>query len=149
MPAKQPIQLRRLMKNRHFSLLQQLQYQAQQSDRLTDILHEVIPFSMHEHCRVGILKEKVLVIIAQSPAWATRLRYLTPQIIQHLKKSKHFGISKIQVKIRPQHQERSQPTRKANVLSKENADLLRKTANGIQDTELAQAFIRLSKMGSE
>ncbi|NOX08966.1 MAG: DUF721 domain-containing protein [Gammaproteobacteria bacterium] len=146
MPSKHPIRIQQLIKNGRYPQLKQLQRQIKQSDNLTDLLHEIIPFAMHQHCQAGILHDKLLVIITNSAAWATRLRYLTPQIIQHMKKRYRAPINKIQVKIRPQAKEPQKPTRQATTLSKENAELLKKTANSIQDPELAEALLKLSRL---
>jgi len=68
---------------------------------LDQIIADNLPANTGQHCKAANLKENQLVIIAESSAWATRLRYQGPQLIASLQRIPKFAhINDIHIKIR-------------------------------------------------
>lgn len=67
-----------------------------------DILTSLLDENLAAHCQVGNFKEGILVIISDSAAWASTLRYQTSQLLPALRKHNCFaGLKSIQIKVRP------------------------------------------------
>lgn len=54
-----------------------------QKTLLTDV-RQCLPADLAKHCAAAQLREGTLVLHTDSPAWATRLRYLAPQLVSVL-----------------------------------------------------------------
>lgn len=58
--------------------------------------------NLFQHCQIVRLEQGVLVMIADNAHWATRLRFLTPELIKKLQQYPDFQhIHSIQCKIYP------------------------------------------------
>jgi hypothetical protein len=77
-----------------------------------------------EHCQIIRIDQLTLIMLADNPHWAARLRFYTPELITFLKKYPDFThIHKIHCKIRPlQYQPKIK--KNENKLSKESAEIL-------------------------
>ncbi len=111
-------------------------------------LQSVLPSPMAEHCVGAIPKNGHLILLVDSPAWASRLRYLSPKLSKQLRQ-KGLAVRYIQVKVslinsRNMHRVRR---RQINPLSPANAKLLSSVAACLDDDELRMALLRLSKHG--
>ncbi|HLB57305.1 MAG TPA: DciA family protein, partial [Gammaproteobacteria bacterium] len=60
-------------------------------------LHGTLPQEMIPHCRVMNVAHQTLILEADSATWATRVRYLTPTLLEQL--SDH-SIKKIECRVR-------------------------------------------------
>jgi len=92
------------------------------------------------------MTDKGLVLIADAPVWATRLRFLAPRIAESLP-----GLSPgtpVRVKVLPTETPPTRtPTSRKLQLSPQNARLLCQLADDIPDPELSRALKRLSLRG--
>jgi hypothetical protein len=78
------ISLQTLLNQNGSGHLPRLVKRAQALQALDDRLGEYLTPLLKSHCTVAALRDDVLVINAHSPAWATRLRYLAPSILEFL-----------------------------------------------------------------
>ena len=68
---------------------------------LDQIIGATLPAPAADHCKAANIKGNQLVIIANSAAWATRLRYQGAQLIASLQEVPKFAhINDIHIKIR-------------------------------------------------
>ncbi|HRE33161.1 MAG TPA: DciA family protein [Candidatus Berkiella sp.] len=82
------------------SSLGKLIEQAQAIADLNKTLIQVLDTELISHCRVGYYDKGVLTLLAQSAAFATRLRYYTPTLLSKLRNmSDWYGLCSIQIKI--------------------------------------------------
>ena len=109
---------------------------------------------------------KTLVLAASSPSWSSRLRFQVPVILKALQQDYELPVQHIRILISqhlsgqhpstntgtdPDHSrtldKTSHPETKTSkiLLSKENANLVRETAHSIENTELRDSLIRLSR----
>ena len=105
------------------------------------------PPEVREHCRLGGYRDGHVVLLVDSPAWATRLRYALPELIENnefLQRAK-----KIRIKVRSTHETPPEPSpRKPNRLSTKAADVLLACSEAIDDDALADSLRRLAKQAT-
>ncbi|PCH61180.1 MAG: hypothetical protein COC05_01790 [Gammaproteobacteria bacterium] len=69
---------------------------------LTQLVTKYLPMAMHSHCWVTTINDSELTIVTDSPAWASKLRYLSRDLINKLKQEPSLPtISFIKVKVSP------------------------------------------------
>lgn len=116
---------------------------------MADLSHRVqacLPADLAEHCRVIGLRDGCLRLTTETPAWAARLRFQAPRLIQQLRQRGAVVLHTVQVQITPTAARREAPTRKPRMTA-ENARLLEQTARAIEDPGLARALGRLARRG--
>jgi hypothetical protein len=113
--------------------------------RLLRAIRTALPSPLDEHCLHASLESGELSLVTDSPVWASRLRFFTPQLERDLD-SRHGSISECRVRVQPCTVAPSPaPVRK---LSSRAARHLMEAAEGIDDAPLAAALRRLAKAGS-
>ena len=105
------------------------------------------PVEVREHCRLAGVRDGNVVLLVDSSAWATRLRYALPELTETselLRSAKN-----IRVKVRPTHESPPEPPlRKPNRLTTQSADVLLACSETIGDDQLAASLRRLAKHAS-
>ena len=61
--------------------------QAQKLSRYTQLLRNILPIECHNHVQVANIRNHSLMLITDSPVWTTRLRQLSPQILQFIREN--------------------------------------------------------------
>lgn len=83
------------------SPLGELARQAARAGSLTELVSGCLPDEYAAHVRSAALsKQCELTITTESPAWAAKLRFESPQLLIALKE-RDLKVEKIQVKVRP------------------------------------------------
>lgn len=80
------------------NVLQQLWEKNSKVQQVNQTLPNILPKPLLPHCRVVNVREQVAVIYTDSAAWATRLRYLVPQILQ-VWQQHSITITKIEIRV--------------------------------------------------
>jgi len=124
--------------------LRRIQSQLEDQQALLARVRACLPPGLAPHCQVSVLTGDRLSLYTESPAWASRLRYMQREITAQLTQQ-GFPIRELRVRIniadsQPAFREQwqSQP------LSAANAKLLRSIASGVTDPDLRRALERLS-----
>ncbi len=118
---------------------------VQQHQRLQAALDASIPAPLTEHCKVANLRNGCLVIQTDSPAWLTKLRYSSPDILQALRRIDGLqGLRRLEFYIEPPQQVKAPIKIQRKLLSHNNANLLNSIANGIKDEALKATLKRLT-----
>ena len=103
---------------------------------------------LNEHVIIADYRRKTLVFHADSAAWATKLRYRTPDILE-LFKDDLPGIRTIRIK-NPPVETRVQATRRAAGASAGTVDTIRQVADRITDPPLRAALLKIAdRLGSD
>ncbi len=98
------------------------------------------------HCRLADLRSGRLVLAADTPAWATRLRYHTPELRQKLAAA-GMTVAECRIVVAPPPPTRpADPSQRPN-MSAGSASALNATAESIRDPALAAALRRLARNG--
>lgn len=140
-----------LLTQENNSELPRLLQQAQRLQEFTQTLVGTLPPSVGEHCRVGNIAGDTVVLVTDSPAWSTRLRFHTPEILAHFRK--RHGLELRSVRIRVHSPETLQgaphPVSRRPILSPHSAAIIKQAALGIDDPGLRRALLRLAHRSSE
>lgn len=84
------------------SILYRLLQHNQLLEQLDNWLQASLPIPLQQHCCIANLRNTTLVVHTDSSLWATRLRYLTPELLYRWQQEKSMPtINKIEIKIRP------------------------------------------------
>jgi len=59
--------------------------QAKKLARYTELLRNILPLECHNHVQVANIRNHSLMLMTDSPVWTTRLRQLSPQILQFIR----------------------------------------------------------------
>ncbi len=111
--------------------------------RLDRRLRALLPAPLASHCRLAGLRQRTLVLLVDSPAWATRARLSVPLLLRRLRAE---GVDEIELRIAPPPTERRRGAgRRALPVSEENANLLIELAKNTTDPALGAALSRLAR----
>ena len=61
--------------------------QAKKLARYTQLLRNILPIECHNHVQVANIRNHSLMLMTDSPVWTTRLRQLSPQILQFIREN--------------------------------------------------------------
>ena len=123
-------------------ILSRLCNHIEQLGKLQIKLHDYLGPPLNEHVIIADYRQKTLVFHADSAAWATKLRYRTPEILK-LFRNDLPGIRTIRIK-NPPVETREQATRHAARASSETVDTIRQVAGRIDDPPLRSALLRIA-----
>lgn len=109
---------------------------------------ERLPPDLGRHCRLVNVTQHSLMIHADSPAWASKLRYYCPRLLAELCQLPDFGqLNEIRIKTAPpEHLQPSRQTARRR-LPDTAARLLRATAAVTPASPLREALLRLASRG--
>jgi hypothetical protein len=147
--------------------------QAQKLTKITQFLRKVLPVECYKHVQVANIRQQVLMLITDSPVWTTRLRQLSPQILQYItenrqqfeaclnihgQNSSHISeatnkqpIHHIQISTRYHNQHSNENPAFAKKhshnlkISKKSSELLSQSANAITHPQLKTALLKLAQ----
>ncbi len=119
-------------------------------EMLNRTLRGCIPAPLNQHCQVANLRDNILILHADSSAWALKLRYSSRTLVQQLRQRGLPALSTIEVKVRPQNAVINRPEKIRHAyMSNKTALLLDSIAQDITDTHLKGALQRLAQYGKD
>ncbi|MCK5395580.1 MAG: DUF721 domain-containing protein [Gammaproteobacteria bacterium] len=135
--------------------------QAKKLAQYTRILHQILPIECRNHVQVANIRQQNLMLITDSPVWTTRLRQLSPQILQFLRENNTNAITSdntqiihhIQISTRYQsngtreQQAHAKKKQDRPAISEKTANLLSQSASSIGDQRLKDALLRVASHG--
>lgn len=131
---------------KHHSALSGLVRSITEHQQLLDYIRALLPKSMAPHCLAAIRNDNNLTLFADSPAWSSRLRYLTAELLRTLSNNEP-RIDRIKIRVIPaiSRPETNRTKRHPNALPKEEAEHIKSAADFIDDPELGAALRRLAQ----
>ena len=121
--------------------------QAKLLTQIKTIINQVVDYQIAQQLEVAKIQNKTLTVLCESPVWATRLRYMEPQIIEKLQQySDTRQVQKLQIKVRPNSTSEipdTSPKRRAT-MSQDAADQIREYSEAISDPKLQEALKKLA-----
>jgi hypothetical protein len=119
---------------------------------LNEKLQKHLDPSLSSHCTVANYSDETLTVNAETSAWASKLRYCVPDILNYAKhecgltklKSVRIKVSPIQNKTSQSDFSSTHSVRKAS-LSKKSADFIKNVAKSIKDPALRKSILKISK----
>lgn len=118
-----------------------LEVQRHEHDLLTRVRDLLAP-GARAHCSQASVADGVLTVTVDSAAWATRLRYLAPELVQGLAWT---GVALVKIRARPAQTEPNRQTaQRLARLSPAVVEHLTAAADYMVDAGIAEAFRRLA-----
>ncbi|MBD3670525.1 MAG: DUF721 domain-containing protein [Gammaproteobacteria bacterium] len=123
--------------------------QVDRSRRLTHEVQNLLPSPLADYCQVVDLHEHQLTLVVASPVWAAKLRYLVPSLLKSFSSHQQLRhITEINIKIsKLQNYHRPPAVHRKVHMSPQSAELIRQTAESIDDPGLRQSLLKLSRRG--
>jgi hypothetical protein len=123
-------------------------------EQLTHVLASALPVECNGHFHVANVRDRLVVIMTDSPVWATRLRQLSPEVVAILQQHGNDRLLHVRVFSRPGNQparvsstpERSVPERH---ISPKSQQLITQAADGIENEGLRTALLKLAAHGAD
>ena len=123
---------------------------ARKLNRLRKSIDKMLPIELAMHCRFAEIKENEAVFLADSSAWASRLRLHKMMILPLFKKHQYTindstPITKLKVKVIPPEQKKQTTIQNDEMyISTETSILLRSCAGHVSNQRLKDALKSLS-----
>ena len=111
-------------------------------DALLVRVRDLLAPGARPHCLQATLKDGALTVIVDAAAWATRLRYLAPELVQGLSAA---GVTAAKIRARPADQQPIRQTaQRVPRLTAAAVDHLTAAAEDMSDAGMAEVFRRLA-----
>jgi hypothetical protein len=112
-------------------------------NRLDQILTSVLDPNLSCHCQVAEFKNRSLILACSNATFATRIRMISPQLLDSFREEGDVGIERIDIRIAPVN--RPQPeVRKKRTLSPAAIKALGRFASDSGDAEIQAIFDKIN-----
>lgn len=81
--------------------LRQIIERARESGELDARVRALLPEAMAAHVTGAVLHEYTVVVLVDSAAWASRLRFHAPELVERLAPRYDGAVTRVRVKVRP------------------------------------------------
>lgn len=117
---------------------------------LDHLLAECLPADCLAHCRVAGIQDDTLVLIADSPAWRSRIHFSASRIIDHFNRLDKLTLSRLRVRVGrpepPMRRSRGRPP--GGEPPPATARALAELADEVDDPDLGASLRRLASRGT-
>jgi hypothetical protein len=118
-------------------------------DSANDALDELLEEPLKGRVCVARASGEALTLVAESPAWSARVRYLTPQILDHLRsRLDNPRLSTVRIVTRPTQSSPEPPRRPRPRLSSHSASHIESVARASENEALTRTLMRLARRAS-
>ena len=146
---RSPLPLSRILNDRS-AAVERLFRNVEFLQSINRLIAAAVSSKLAPHCAAAGIRDRQLVVLVDSPAWATRLHFEQNQLIQHLRQQPELNsLTGLQIKVRPKESTPPNPTRRAQALSPESTADIKACADSIDDPALSRALRRLAEHGSK
>ncbi len=131
--------------------------QAKKLVKFKQLLHKILPVECHNHVEVANIRDQNLMLITDSPVWTTKLRQLSPQILQFIRSNTSNNeanraqiIHHIQISTRyngsngSKQQNLNKTKRRKATISEKTATILSQSADSIDHPQLKSALLKIA-----
>ncbi len=126
------------------SKLRMLLSQAQEQRSLLRRIQGILPSPLDKHCHAVLEKQPRLILYTDSPAWASRLRFFSRNLLELLSKT-GLEYDRVMVRVMVMSISKQRKPNRRQRLSTTNAKLVTEVAETINDPLLGAALRRLGK----
>ncbi|MFV2059808.1 MAG: DUF721 domain-containing protein [Gammaproteobacteria bacterium] len=125
--------------------LERLITRAVAISHLNTRLHSILDNTLKNHCNIANFTDGKLILLTDSPAWISRLRYQIPSLLTHLQQLPEFqGLIQIKLRIQPKYVEPKTRQLRREPISKIAASCLMTLADSVEEVELATVLRQLA-----
>jgi hypothetical protein len=126
--------------------LQHLIRHSRQLQQLNIALQDLLAAPLKQHCQISNVKGKTLTLQVDSPAWAAKLRMLTPQLLRVVQNRPGLAqVRHVKVRIAPRSRPAVEKPGTRKRLSSSTARQIARLAEGARDPDIQAALLRLSR----
>ena len=130
--------------------------QAKKLAEFSRLLRRVLPPECHGHVEVANIRDQNLMLITDSPVWTTKLRQLSPQILQFIQSNTAGDVNRapiihhIQISTRyhapdsGEQQALNKKNRHKVQISEKTAAMLSQSADSIEHQQLKTALLKIA-----
>ncbi|MBI2994003.1 MAG: DUF721 domain-containing protein [Gammaproteobacteria bacterium] len=141
-----PVAIQELLTRRSVQL-SDLFERAAELARMRQTLERELPPPLREHIMVASYDQKTIVLQTDGPAWAARLRFETPRLLELARAKCNLPmLQTVRVLVAAPVQNR-QPRSRSVYLSPRAAEILRNSAQSTNDDAVRGSLLRLSRRG--
>jgi hypothetical protein len=120
--------------------------EARSGDRVLAALRRALPADLATHLSAAHLRDATLIVVADGPAWATRLRFLEPELKAALDARTRRIVRRVAVRVGPPPiAPRAPGPKPSRPLSEAARAALEAGALKVTDPKLAAALRRLAR----
>ncbi|MBT8116406.1 MAG: DUF721 domain-containing protein [Gammaproteobacteria bacterium] len=114
---------------------------------LDEQVHALLPVPLQPHCHVLSLHDRILVLAADSPVWAARLRFHAPKLVKQLSRQQTVAVRTVRVRVRPPEKTITSARKKPSGQKQghRRAAELKQAAQTVSDPRLKSALLKLSR----
>jgi hypothetical protein len=143
--AQQPKSLSRVLQNNRGTLRDILSH-ATFIEQLNDVLLKHLPGEYAGHCQAVTLRQYILVVAADTPAWAARMRYFSAELLIKLRQEPVFrNLKKIQIRVVPRSLIPRTPPPEQKYISGKSASVIQDAVKSIKDPKLKKSLLKLAR----
>lgn len=114
--------------------------------KINIILGEILQDPLRKHCVAANVNAGQLVILVDSPVWATRLRYQQEDVLNQLTSNANYSdIQRLVIKNKPKSSGLHQAVQPPTTPSPDNSPTMQNLIENIADPGLQKALTRLIK----
>lgn len=115
--------------------------------KLQAIFESTTEPALSRHCTIANFENGSLIVLTDSATWSTKIRFLTPELIEKLIAHPEFlGLEKIKCLVRPNEMKKEEIFKNNLTLTAKNAHIIKAAAKAIKDKSLRDALLRLAQM---
>lgn len=120
---------------------------ARALSELDQRLQDLLPPTLRPHCHVLSMHDQALILAADSPVWAARLRFHAPKLAKALSRGQAVSIRNVRIRVIPPEKSVTSDSRRMPVRGQGTvrASALRQAAQTVSDPRLKSALLKLSR----
>ena len=142
-PKTKPTSVQSLMKTGNASSVQstfgRLVTHAKELNSLDQTLASILDSSLSTHCQVAEFKHHTIILVCSNASFATRIRMISPQILESLREESQLRIEHLEVRIAPVNRPQTEVRIKKG-LSPAAIEALGRFASDSGDAEIQALF---------
>ncbi|MDQ7048566.1 MAG: DUF721 domain-containing protein [Enterobacterales bacterium] len=100
MTSKKPQTISHLL-NHPKGDVQALLDQLKRIEAINQCLPNLLGSALSQHCRISNIRKNILVLAVDSPAWANKLRFKLPQLLDQFRQQGFINLVNIEMIIQP------------------------------------------------
>jgi hypothetical protein len=121
---------------------------AKQLNHLDQTLTSILDSSLSAHCQVAEFRQSTIILVCSNASYATRIRMISPQLLESFKEEGGPGIERIEIRIAPVNRPQTE-ARKPKGLSPAALEALGRFASDSGDADIQAIFEEINARRNE
>ena len=121
---------------------------AKELNSLDQTLTSILDSSLSSHCQVAEFRHHTIILVCSNASYATRIRMISPQLLESFKEEGPSGIERIEIRIAPVNRPQTE-ARKPKGLSPAALEALGRFASDSGDADIQALFEKINARRNE